>query len=58
MTALVYTCTDVNEARPKMFHNERTPDVIPPSHAALEQNIKHAAYQGGHIWGQTYIASP
>ena len=49
MTALVYTCTDVNEARPKMFHNERTPDVIPPSHAALEQNIKHAAYQGGHI---------
>ena len=43
------TITDVNEARAKMSHKRRTPDAIPHSHAALEQHIKRAAYQGGHI---------
>ena len=39
------TCTDINESRRKL--------AIPPTYAALEQHIKRAAYQGGHIWGQT-----
>ena len=31
---------------------------IPPTRAALEQHVKRATYQGGHIWGQSLLATP
>ena len=62
-TVLLYertsTCTDVDKATKKMF--AKTSSVqqrIPPTRAALEQHIKWAAFQGGHIWGQALIPLP
>ena len=54
------TCTEVNGARCRMFPKKKSPNAIPPSHAALalEQHIRRATYQSGHIWGQTLVPSP
>jgi hypothetical protein len=43
---------DVNTARMTLFDN------IPPTRAALEEHIKRATYQAGHIWGQTLQLQP
>lgn len=52
------TCTDVDKARKKMFAKSSSVQRIPPTHAALEQHVKRAVFQGGHIWGQALIPHP
>ena len=32
--------------------------LIPPTKAALEEHVKRASYQGGHVWGQTLVVAP
>ena len=48
----------VNEARKQLFAQNRNMDNIPPTLYALEQHVKRAAYQAGHIWGQSLIGEP
>ena len=49
----------VNDARKQMFaHGNRNIENIPPTRDALEQHVKRAAYQAGHIWGQSLIGMP
>ena len=31
---------------------------IPPTYAALEQHVKRAAFEGGHVWGQVLVPQP
>ena len=31
---------------------------IPPTNAALEEHLKRAVYQGGHVWGQMLVPTP
>ncbi len=55
-TVLMYDRTSesnsVNEVRKHLFTAKgRTLQNIPPTAAALEQHVKRAALQGGHIWG-------
>ncbi|KAG7162906.1 hypothetical protein Hamer_G025061, partial [Homarus americanus] len=51
------TCCDVNVLRKKLFSRKsRSLEDLPPTRAALEQHIKRAAYQAGHIWGKAAIA--
>ncbi|KAG7168460.1 hypothetical protein Hamer_G002523 [Homarus americanus] len=51
------TCCDVNVVRKKLFSRKsRSLKHLPPTRAALEQHIKRAAYQAGHIWEQAAIA--
>ena len=52
------TLSSVNSARKHMFTQNRKMDNIPPSYAALEQHVRRAAYQAGHIWGQSLVADP
>ena len=52
------TCTDVNQARKKLFAKTASVNRIPPTCAALEQHVKRAAFQGGHVWGQALICRP
>ena len=33
-------------------------DIIPPSHAGLNQHVRRAAYRAGHIWGQNLGGRP
>ncbi|KAG7161296.1 putative Glycosyl-transferase for dystroglycan-containing protein, partial [Homarus americanus] len=50
-------CCDVNVLRKKLFSRKsRSMEPLSPTRAALEQHIKRAAYQAGHIWGQAAIA--
>lgn len=51
-------CTDVNKARKKLFTKKCSVQRIPPSLAALEQHVKRATFQGGHIWGQVLVPQP
>ena len=45
---------DVNHARQSMFsQGTRSIESIPPTQAALEQHVKRAAFQAGHVWGRT-----
>ena len=48
----------VNDARKLMFTQNRRIDNILPTLLALDQNVKRAAYQAGHIWGQSHIGAP
>ena len=44
----------VDEARFEMFAwKQRQYNAIPPTRAALLEHTKRAAYQGGHVWGQS-----
>ncbi len=52
------TCTDINKARKKLFAKKSSVMRIPPTRAALEQHVKRAAFQGGHVWGQTLLPQP
>ena len=52
------TCTDIDKARQKLFAKKTNVKQMPPTRAALEQHLKRAAYQGGHIWGQSLLATP
>lgn len=49
----------VNEARLELFARKQKPyDMIPPTVAALKEHVKRAAFQAGHIWGQSLIKEP
>ena len=49
----------VNGARKQLFTQKgRAIDGLPPTQAALLQHTKRAAYQAGHCWAQTMIATP
>ena len=52
------TCTDVNKARKKLFAKNSSVQRISPTYAALEQHVKRAAFQGGHVWGQVLVPQP
>ena len=52
------TCTDVNITRKKLFAWKTSVQKISPTHAALEQHVKRAAFQSGHTWGLTLIQQP
>ena len=45
------TCTEINTARRKLFAKRHNAESIPPTKAALEEQVKRAVYQGGHMWG-------
>ena len=48
----------VDEARQELFaQKQRSYDAIPPTHAALREHTKCAAYQAGIIWGQATEAN-
>mgnify|MGYP001291673671 CR=1 FL=1 len=48
-------CHAVNEQRKALFAKGRQLDRIPPTEAALKEHVKRAAYQGGHVWGQSLV---
>ena len=49
----------VNEARKQLFaFGNRKIENIPPTLHALEQHVKRAVYQAGHIWGQCLVGEP
>ena len=52
------TCKEINKARNKVFAKKNNVQLIPPTKAALEEHVKRAAYQGGHVWGQTLLPTP
>ncbi|KAI0243305.1 hypothetical protein LSAT2_015899 [Lamellibrachia satsuma] len=52
------TCTDIDKTRKKPFSNKNYVHLIPPTKAAMEEHVKRAAYQGGHVWGQTLLPAP
>ena len=50
---------EVNQARQELFcQRSRKLEGIPPTRAALEQHVKHACYQAGHVWSQSLVAQP
>ena len=49
---------DVNQARKKLFAKTSSVKRIPPTHAALEQHVKGAVFQGGHVWGKSLVPDP
>ena len=53
----ISTCTDINKARKKLF-TKKNVHLIPPTKAALEEQVKRAAYQGGHVWSQILVPAP
>ncbi|KAJ8395935.1 hypothetical protein AAFF_G00026430 [Aldrovandia affinis] len=51
-------CTDIDKARRKLFARKNNVQLIPPTKAALEEHVKRAVYQGGHVWGQILLPAP
>ena len=52
------TCTEIDTARRKLFAKRHNAESIPPTKAALEEHVKRAVYQGGHVWGQVLVSTP
>ena len=52
------SATDVDTARRKLFPKKNRVNRIPPTKAALEQHVRRAVFQGGHIWGQATNPQP
>ena len=48
-------CTDIDTARKKLFVRKNNVELIPPNKAALEEHVKRAVYQGGHVWGNMLV---
>ena len=49
----------VNQARKQLFTQKgRAIENLPPTHAALTEHIKRAAYQAGYCWAQMAIKAP
>ena len=51
-------CTDIDKARRKLFARKNNVQLIPSTKAALEEHVKRAAYQSGHVWGQILLLAP
>ena len=47
----------IDDVRLDLFfaRKQRSYDLIPPTHAALIEHAKRAAYQAGCIWGQALV---
>lgn len=53
------TDMDINAARMSMYcKKNKAIENIPPTKAALVQQAKRAAYQGGHVWGNVLTCVP
>ena len=52
------TCKEINKAQKKIFAKKNNVQLIPPTKVALEEHVKRAGYQGGHVWGQTLLPTP
>ena len=52
------TSTEVNKAKKKLFAKTSSVPRIPLTYASLEQHVKRATYQGGHVWGQALCPDP
>ena len=52
------TCKEINKTRKIIFAKKNNVQLIPPTKAALGEHVKRAAYQGGHVWGQTLLPTP
>lgn len=52
------TCTEIDQARRKLFVKRHNALSIPPTKAALEEHVKRALYQGCHVWGQMLVSTP
>ena len=52
------TCTEIDTAKRKLFSKRHNVQSIPPTKAALEEHVKRAVYQGGHVWGQVLVSTP
>ena len=51
--------SSVDDARLDLFaRKQRSYDLIPPTQNALKEHAKRAAYQAGHVWGQSVIRDP
>ena len=51
------TLTDVNQARQLIFAQTfRTFEYLPPTKAALIEQVKLTTYQSAYVWGQSIIA--
>lgn len=51
--------TNVNESMLDLFaRKQRTHESISPTHAALKEHVKHAAYQAGIVWAQATDPQP
>lgn len=51
--------TEINKARLELFTSrQKSIESIPPTKNALKQHIGRAAYQAGHVWGQSLISNP
>lgn len=50
--------TEINQARQQLLVKKSSVELIPPTLAALEQHVRRAAYQGGHVWGQVLLPNP
>ena len=51
------TCKEINKARKIIFAKKNNVQLITPTKAALEERVKRAACQGGHVWGQTLLTT-
>ena len=50
---------DVDDAKLDMFARKQSPfQAIPPTRAALLQNVKRAVYQANWIWSQSTVCKP
>jgi len=51
--------TSVNDARLSLLcQGNRSIENIPPTMGALEEHIKRAVYQAGHLWSQAMVKDP
>lgn len=61
-TRLLYDRTnseiDIDKARRKLFAKNSDVQLIPLTRAALEQHVRRAVYQGGHVLGQALVPAP
>jgi len=48
-------CTYIDLVRKKIFARKNNMQLIPPTKIALEEHLKRAVYQGGHVWGQILL---
>ena len=46
------SCADIDKIRKKLFAKKNNVHLIPPTKVALEEHVKRAAYQGGHVWAK------
>jgi len=49
------TCTDIDKAHKKLFARKNNVELILPTKSALEEHVKRAVYQGGHVWSQVLL---